>query len=79
MCRFFSSFFMAKLEEGGTYNYSFVERWTKRLGANYLTGTDLIIIPYHQNNAHWALFVVDLKQKCLLCYDSLPGKVSARV
>jgi len=35
---------------------------------------DRLIIPYHASKCHWAVAVVDVKRRRLLCFDSLQWK-----
>jgi Ulp1 family protease len=74
-----SSFFATKLWEGGTYNYDKVKRWTlvdpklpKDDLANWkLNGVCTILLPVNIDNMHWILAGIFVKEKKIICYDSL--------
>ena len=62
-----TSFFFSKLVANG---YSGVKNWTSRKQIDLFADTDLILIPVHVVD-HWALGVVDLKNKTTQYLDSL--------
>ncbi|XP_037903482.1 ubiquitin-like-specific protease ESD4 [Hermetia illucens] len=51
-----------------TSGYNAIKRWTRKVNI-FLYG--LIIIPAHQNNNHWTLAIIDLKNQTIKIYDSL--------
>jgi len=63
---FLSSFFVAKLLEGGRYNYDYVRRWTKRCN---IFEMDKIFLPINHENNHWVLVVVFMMFKEIHIYD----------
>lgn len=48
-----------------------VARWSRSYAGDYLSTTDLILMPFNAFAAHWTLIVVELKEKRIVCYDSL--------
>jgi hypothetical protein len=76
---YFNSFFAEKLGEKGTYDYDKVMRWTlvhpklpKDDLANWrLNGVDTILIPVNSSKTHWFLAGIYVKEKKIICYDSL--------
>ena len=68
---FFSTFFFARLyHDRMAYDFSKVQRWTR--GVDILADYTMLLIPIHLD-AHWALAVVDLVRRRIVCYDSLRG------
>jgi sentrin-specific protease 1 len=63
---FLNTFFIAKLLEGGTYDYSLVRRWTKECN---IFDLDKIFVPINRDNSHWALVVVFMMIKEIHYYD----------
>lgn len=75
-----SSFFFTKLMDednhgNQTYTYANVRRWTKRKQVD-LFSYDLVLVPVHVRKIHWALGVVNMKEKKILFLDSLSGPYS---
>lgn len=69
-CHFFNSFFYTLLSvEGSGYNYSKVNKWTKKID---IFKMDKLIIPVHLGS-HWCLASVNMKKKLIEYYDSLGG------
>lgn len=64
--------FVSRLIESG---YKSVERWTKRVN---IFSFNIILFPVHVNNNHWALVVVDFRQKTIRYYDSM-GNTNPKV
>jgi hypothetical protein len=64
---FFSSYFMAKLLEGGCYSYKRVKRWAKGVD---MFAQDKIFVPINIQNNHWVLVVVYMQEKKIVYYDS---------
>jgi len=67
---YFSSFFIAKLLEQGSYNYALVRNWTKRFDVFEM---DKIFFPVNIANTHWTLIVAFMRTKRILYLDSLFG------
>ena len=66
-----NSFFWLKLcGDGKGYNYKAVQRWTSRKKIDIFE-YDRIIVPMNIGKNHWALGLVDLKDKAVKYYDSL--------
>ena len=66
-----NSFFWLKLSSDGQgYNYKSVQRWTSRKKID-LFSFDRFIVPMNIGKNHWALGLVDLKEKAIKYYDSL--------
>ncbi len=66
-----NSFFWLKLSSDGQgYNYKSVQRWTSRKKID-LFSFDRVIFPMNIGKNHWALGLVDLKDKAIMYYDSL--------
>jgi Ulp1 family protease len=63
---FLATFFIAKLLEGGRYNYPLVRRWTKY---SNIFDLDKIFVPINIDNSHWALVVVFMMFKEIHYYD----------
>lgn len=73
---FFNSFFYAKLySTNRTYDYNSVRRWTttKKLGGYSVLDCDRIVVPINQNNMHWVLSVINVKEQTVEHYDSMGG------
>jgi len=67
---FFNSFFYSLLSVQGTgYNYSRVQKWSKKVD---LLSLDKIFVPVHLGT-HWCLAVIDILAKEFCYYDSLLG------
>ena len=60
----FSSFFFQKLTEQG---YKAVQKWT---GETDIFAKDFLVIPINED-LHWYLVIVDMKQPCIYLFDSL--------
>ena len=54
-----------------TPNYRKLERWFKKGGFTLDTDVERIFIVINYNNEHWALGLIDMKEKTLVYYDSL--------
>jgi Ulp1 family protease len=68
-----NSFFWLKLSDDGKgYNYKSVQRWTTRRKVD-LFAFDRFIVPMNIGRNHWALGLVDLKNKSIKYFDSLAG------
>lgn len=65
---YFSSFFLTKLLERDTYNYSNVKRWTKKFD---VLSKDKIFCPVNISNTHWTMAVVFVQRKEIVYYDSM--------
>ena len=66
-----NSFFWLKLSsDGNGYNYKAVQRWTSRKKIDIFL-FDRIIVPMNVGKNHWALGLVDLKQRTISYFDSL--------
>jgi Ulp1 family protease len=66
-----NSFFWLKLSDDGKgYHYRAVQRWTSRKKID-LFSFDRFIVPMNIGRNHWALGLVDLKNKRIRYYDSL--------
>ncbi|XP_046401958.1 uncharacterized protein LOC124167936 [Ischnura elegans] len=63
----FNTFFYPKLNSSG---YSSVRRWTKKVD---IFQKEILIVPLHLE-IHWALAVVDFRQKSICYYDSMNGR-----
>ena len=64
----FSSFFMAKLLERNTFNYSLVAKWAAKVD---LFSINKIFVPINIDNIHWTLLVVYVSERRLVYYDSM--------
>jgi len=62
----FNTFFFQRYDQCD-YNYGDMRKWTNRVD---LFSYDILMVPIHQYDAHWALVVVDLTQKRVDFYDS---------
>ncbi|CCF73590.1 sentrin-specific protease 1 [Babesia microti strain RI] len=74
-CYIFNTFFFPSLTGSGRgYNYSAVQRWTKRKKIDIFT-VDILLVPVHVSEVHWALGVIDMRAsgKQILMLDSLGG------
>jgi len=76
-CHSYSSHFFSKLtEKGGSFdsyrgiNYTSVRRWSKKAEAGSIFGMDFLFVPVNKAGFHWALLVVDMKQREIKAYDS---------
>ena len=66
-----NSFFWLKLSSDGQgYNYKSVQRWTSRKKID-LFSFDRVIVPMNIGKNHWALGLVDFREKSIKYYDSL--------
>ncbi|KAG7886411.1 hypothetical protein KL938_000064 [Ogataea parapolymorpha] len=65
----FSTHFYSNLSTRG---YNSVRRWTKRAKVD-VTKLDYIFVPINLNQSHWALGVINNKEKAFQYYDSLYG------
>jgi sentrin-specific protease 1 len=66
-----NSFFWLKLSnDGNGYNYKAVQRWTTRKKIDIFS-VERMIVPMNIGKNHWALGVVDLKNKKIQYFDSL--------
>ncbi|SMN22715.1 similar to Saccharomyces cerevisiae YPL020C ULP1 Protease that specifically cleaves Smt3p protein conjugates [Maudiozyma saulgeensis] len=63
----FNSFFYTSLSERG---YQGVRRWMKRKKVQ-ITDLDKIFVPINLNQSHWALVMIDIKNKSINYVDSL--------
>lgn len=64
----FNTFLYAKLyADNHTYDYSCVNKWTKKLNIFELAK---VFIPVNLNNSHWVLIVVHIPEKKISYYDS---------
>lgn len=70
---YFNSFFIAKLLEGGVYNYSNIKRWSKTFD---VFAKDKIFMPININNTHWTMSIVFILKKEIHYYDSMSGSGS---
>ena len=74
-CHFLQSNFYTKLAESHAgYDYTKVRRWTKKVD---VFARDLLIVPIHCHGNHWALAVVNLRDKRFEYFDSLRGSPGA--
>ena len=72
-----SSFFYAKLAgDSGIYDFTAVQRWTKRVD---LFAQDLVLVPINHGNTHWTVVAIRPGQRALLYYDSSRGDDARRV
>ena len=62
--------FYAKLFENDEYVYKNVKRWTKRRKLD-VSSLDIILVPIHVSNMHWALAILDTQKKKAQYFDSL--------
>ena len=69
----FSTFFMAKLNQGGQYSFHLVSRWTKNID---IFGLKKVFIPINIANNHWTLVFIDLTVKTIGYYDAMAGNGS---
>ncbi|GAQ88288.1 SUMO protease [Klebsormidium nitens] len=70
VCHFFNTFFYNKLRmDAQEYEYSRVQRWTRRVKYK-LAKCDKVIVPIHQG-IHWALAVINLRDRRLEYFDSV--------
>jgi Ulp1 family protease len=67
---YFSSFFLAKLLEKGTYTFANVKRWTKSFD---IFAKDKVFMPVNINSTHWCMLVVYMQEKRIEYYDSMNG------
>ncbi|KAG7728744.1 hypothetical protein KL933_001977 [Ogataea haglerorum] len=65
----FSTHFYSNLSTRG---YNSVRRWTKRAKVD-VTKLDYIFVPINLNQSHWALGVINNKERAFQYYDSLYG------
>jgi hypothetical protein len=70
----FSTFFMAKLNQGGQYSFHLVSRWTKNID---IFGLKKVFIPINIANNHWTLVFIDLTVKTIGYYDAMAGNGSS--
>ena len=70
---YFKSFFFTKLFEDGSYKYSGVKRWGKKVANGDVFSLEKILIPVNVNNMHWCLLEVSIPEKRIQYYDSLGG------
>lgn len=74
-CWFTNSFFWNKLSGGpekrnNAYSYPEVRRWTTRAGIDVF-GLDCVIFPMNVGEMHWALGVIDFREKGFRYFDSM--------
>ncbi|CCE66195.1 hypothetical protein TPHA_0P00370 [Tetrapisispora phaffii CBS 4417] len=72
-CVAFNSFFYTTLSDRG---YPGVRRWLKRKKKN-IDNLDKIFVPVNLNRSHWALCMIDLKNKRIIYVDSLSNGPNA--
>jgi len=78
-CHFFNSFFLQSMfrEEytirSGEYDYSQVQRWSKKAPGKSILNLKHIICPRNIGNYHWALGVISIEEKRIQWYDSKYG------
>ena len=74
---FFADFLLGKNIEDphlkGTYQYSNVERWARKVPGGDIFGLKYLLIPKNQGNSHWQLVCVYIEKKTIAFYDSLHG------
>lgn len=69
---FFNNFFMERLLiTDRKYNYSNVQRWTKKFD---IFSKHKIFVPINLSNTHWALGVVYMEAHEIHYYDSMSGR-----
>lgn len=69
----FNSFFYSTLADRG---YQGVRRWMKRKKAA-INDLDIIFAPVNLNQAHWALSIIDLRNRKILYVDSLSSGLTS--
>jgi len=73
-CLYMNTFFLDKLLNGKskTFDYTNVERWTKKVGENGIFGFDVILIANNvdSRNSHWTLIVVYMQLKRIRYLDA---------
>jgi hypothetical protein len=72
-----NSFLVAKLREGGRYDYSRVARWMARAGGGAgvdIRTLDAVLLPVH-GGCHWALAAVDMVREEVHYWDSFLSPV----
>ena len=68
---FFSTTFFTKLfDNSGSYNFSAVERWSRKLSLFLM---EMIFFPIHYGGNHWTLMVIFVQTKRIFYFDSLGG------
>lgn len=67
---FFTTFFIAKINEGGKYDYGKVQRWTKKFD---IFSLDKIFMPVNVGHVHWTLMVIFMRIKEIHYYNSMIG------
>jgi len=63
-----NTYFFTRLCQGG---YEKVKNWTKNVD---IFSYDLVVIPVHQQEIHWACIIVDFRVPGVFYYDSLQGE-----
>lgn len=77
-CWFTNSFFWNKLsggpaKENAEYNYAEVRRWTTRASVD-IFALDCVVFPMNVGEMHWALGVIDLRDKGFRYFDSMSSR-----
>jgi sentrin-specific protease 1 len=65
---FFSSHFIGKMLEDGSYIYSKIKRWSKKFD---IFSLNKIFCPVNISNSHWTLAVVFMDLQEIHYYDSM--------
>jgi sentrin-specific protease 1 len=64
-CHFFNTHFYALLDKGG---HARVATWTRNVD---IFALDMVFVPVHLYESHWALVVVNVQERAIEYYDSL--------
>ena len=67
-------FYSVKLFKEGIFNYKSVKKW---IDIDIFTQIDKILIPVHVGENHWALAVVNIRDKQFEYYDSIQNPVNS--
>jgi hypothetical protein len=66
---FFSSFFYEKLMERGTYTYSNVSRWSRRVYDGNIFALRRLLFPINEGNFHWIGVEINFTSKQIIVMD----------
>ena len=68
--RFLGGFFADMLAQNNTYDYTRVRGWTKRFN---VFSYNVLFFPVNLYSVHWTLLVINLRDKEMRFYDSMPS------
>ena len=74
---FANSYFYTKLRDGdGNFCYENVRKWIKNVD---VFGLERLFFPLHLNDSHWALSVIDIKNRIIYYLDSIYSDITFKM